>query len=333
MAKKEISTDENNQQSQDKNGTKWRDASYKQLFTFPEMVSDLLQLFIPSKLVGDFDPSSLEEESPNHINRVLSERRQDKIWRVKTKNGNTFYLYLLFEFQSYSDKQMALRVTEYSVLFLLDLYHKKIVKSGEKHPPVLPIVIYSGTRSWAATKSCAKLCQDIPLDLVPYQPNQSYYLVDVVRLVKESASDKENLAALLFRMEQCKSIEDLIKEVDIAKIRLRGDHYEEFRILLSEWIRYTVMGNYKDVICDNDNLTVDLDLEEVHSVLSETIAKIRDQDREDGRKDGIKKERSNIISKLLQKGMTPETLSEYLDIPLSEIKLIATSNVKIEDNE
>ena len=65
-------------------------------------------------------------------------------------------------------------------------------------------------------------------------------MVDVVWVVKESVSDKENLAALLFRMDQCKSIEDLIKEIEIAKIRLRGDHYEEFRLLLSEWIRYTV---------------------------------------------------------------------------------------------
>ena len=57
---------------------------------------------------------------------------------------------------------MALRATEYSVLFILDLYDKNIVKSGEKHPPVLPIVIYSGTGSWTAKTSCAELCQEVP---------------------------------------------------------------------------------------------------------------------------------------------------------------------------
>ncbi|MBQ7585653.1 MAG: Rpn family recombination-promoting nuclease/putative transposase [Desulfovibrionaceae bacterium] len=78
---------------------------------------------------------------------------------------------------------------------------------------MIPIVIYSGTGSWTAKTSCAELCQEVPSALEPYQPNQSYYFVDVIRLVKESVSDKENLAALLFPMEQCKSIEYLIKEI------------------------------------------------------------------------------------------------------------------------
>ena len=63
-------------------------------------------------------------------------------------------------------------------------------------------------------------------------------------------------------------------------------------------------------------------------MLSETIAKIRDQDRKDAREDG----RKEIISTLIKNGMPPKDLSKYLNISLSEIKLLSTSNVKIEDN-
>ena len=108
----------------------WRDASYKLLFSFPEMVADFLRGFVPRELIGDFYSDSLHEESANHINRVLLEKREDKIWRVTTRNGKTFYLYLLFEFQSTSDKEMALRCGEYTILFLRDRINPCIFWQG-----------------------------------------------------------------------------------------------------------------------------------------------------------------------------------------------------------
>ena len=60
-------------------GPKWRDASYKLLFTFPEMVSDLLTGFIPEELVGQIDKTTLKREPDTFINKYLSERREDRI--------------------------------------------------------------------------------------------------------------------------------------------------------------------------------------------------------------------------------------------------------------
>ena len=264
----------------------WRDASYKLLFTFPEMVSDFLRGFVPHELIGNFDDSSLREESANHVNRVLLEKREDKIWRVTTDNGQRFYIYLLFEFQSTSDKMMALRAGEYSILFIRDLYRKGIVSPDEEHPPVLPIVIYNGKGSWTAKMSCSELCRKTNTLLDAYQPEQRYFLVDVIRIIKESLRDENNLSAMLFRMEQCKTIEEFICEIQKAKVRLSGDHYEEFRLLLSDWIRFTVMTHYEDAIAKDDTITLDLDLEEVETVLGETLDNLKKHYKEEGIKEG-----------------------------------------------
>ena len=130
-----------------------------------------------------------------------------------------------------------------------------IVHHGEEHPPVLPIVIYTGSGSWTAKKSCSELCQKTLPALDEYQPEQKYFLLDVVRLLKESIADERNLSAMLFRMEQCKTIEELIEEIKKARVRLSGEHYEEFRLLLSQWIRYTVLTQYTDTLSTCKKLT------------------------------------------------------------------------------
>ena len=293
----------------------WRDASYKLLFSFPEMVADFLRGFVPRELIGDFYSDSLHEESANHINRVLLEKREDKIWRVTTRNGKTFYLYLLFEFQSTSDKEMALRCGEYTILFLRDLYRKGIVRHGEEHPPVLPIVIYTGSGAWTAKKSCSELCQKTLSALDEYQPEQKYFLLDVVRLLKESIADETNLSAMLFRMEQCKTIEELIEEIKKARIRLSGEHYDEFRLLLSQWIRYTVLTQYPDALNKNNTLTLDCDLEEVQTVLGDTIAKLRKKDKEEARLEGRLEGRKNLLNdmnQMLQNNCTLEDIRQMV---------------------
>ncbi|MBQ7608492.1 MAG: Rpn family recombination-promoting nuclease/putative transposase [Desulfovibrionaceae bacterium] len=82
-------TKNSEKQKKGKEGPKWRDASYKLLYTFPEMVSDLLTGFIPEELIGQIDKSTLKREPDTFINKHLSERREDRIWSVRTTKGCT----------------------------------------------------------------------------------------------------------------------------------------------------------------------------------------------------------------------------------------------------
>ncbi|MBQ7609423.1 MAG: hypothetical protein IJU76_15880, partial [Desulfovibrionaceae bacterium] len=62
---------------------------------------------------------------------------------------------------------------------------------------------------------------------------------------KESLADEKNLSALLFRFEQCKTLEEIQDEVRKAKIRLKGEHYEEFRMALADWLWNTTITKFK----------------------------------------------------------------------------------------
>ncbi len=82
------------------------DASYKLLFSAPEVVRDLVLGFIPDEWLHSLDYTTLEKVPGSYVTDDLRHRADDVIWRVKAE-GEWVYLYLLIEFQSRVDPWMA----------------------------------------------------------------------------------------------------------------------------------------------------------------------------------------------------------------------------------
>ena len=61
------------------------DAAYKLLFSFPDMVRDLLGGFVPREWVGDLDLSTLERWPASHVGDDLRQYRGNRVWRVRSR--------------------------------------------------------------------------------------------------------------------------------------------------------------------------------------------------------------------------------------------------------
>ena len=184
---------------------------------------------------------------------------------------------------------MALRILEYAAVFLLDLYRRKVLNHGEKHWPILPIVIYTGASPWTAPLACSEHRVATFSSLLRFQPEMEYFLLDIPRIAKESLADEKNLSALLFRLEQCKTLDEIQAEVRKAKIRLKGEHYEEFRLILADWLWNTVLTKFNE----ENPIKNDFDLEEVDTMLGETMDKLRDDITK--MRDGMAKMRDDMV--------------------------------------
>ncbi|MEN8215797.1 MAG: Rpn family recombination-promoting nuclease/putative transposase [Pseudomonadota bacterium] len=62
------------------------DNSYKQIFSHPQMVEDLLRGFISKKWVDEIDFDSLEKTGGNFVSDDLRHREDDIIWKVRWRN-------------------------------------------------------------------------------------------------------------------------------------------------------------------------------------------------------------------------------------------------------
>lgn len=146
------------------------------------MVGDLLRGYLPE--VAGAEP--LEPGNGVHWSDRLERREQDLVWRLR---GQDSPLYLLLEFQSEPDPQMALRSSVYSGLFLQNLIRSREIPRSAELPPVLSVVIYNGQRSWTE------------------RPDAPFRLLDVSRA--PLPSDPDNLVRLLCELERSRTPEEL----------------------------------------------------------------------------------------------------------------------------
>jgi hypothetical protein len=246
------------------------DSLYHRLFSHPAMVEGLVREFVPEALAAGLDFSGLQRVNPKfHIRRQSARRREgDVIWRLPTCEGVDIYLYLLMEFQSKSEWWMTVRTQVYQGLLWQQVIEEKKLKAGARLPPLLLLVLYNGVRRWNAPTETGKLIALSPDSaLWPWQPLSRYYLLDIGAFPKAGLARRSGLAALLFRLEQRHSpeeIKELLGEV-IGWFRQHED-FEQLRGLFAELVREALAGLGVKVPVSEDLLEMKTNL----STLGET---------------------------------------------------------------
>ncbi|MDE0458774.1 MAG: Rpn family recombination-promoting nuclease/putative transposase [Chromatiales bacterium] len=213
------------------------DAAYKLLFSFPEMVRDLLDGFVSGDWVAELDLSTLERWPASQVGDTLRERHQDRVWRVRY-HRRWLYVLVLLEFQSTVDRTMAVRVLAYSAL----LYQDLLRTGAEPLPPVLPIVLHHGPGRWTAATEVAEFAAPSGAFLAPYQPAQRYFLLDFGEHDAGDYTDAPlprgpNLVAALGRLERSRSDEDARAVLGALDAWLLESGNEALRRAVGEWIR------------------------------------------------------------------------------------------------
>ncbi|MBY4895390.1 Rpn family recombination-promoting nuclease/putative transposase [Cupriavidus sp. AU9028] len=191
------------------------DASYKLLFSFREMVADLIRGFLPDGGRAALDFDSLEPVSSNFISDQLRQGCSDAVWRIDVEGRNT-PLYLLLEFQSRYDPTMPARMLSYVGLFYRDLGRRVGSGHSSRYPPVLPIVLYNGARPWRGPTDIHRLIRQAPAFAADHQPRLTYVLIDARRYDDADLASRRNLLAAVMRLEKGRSAEELAAAAQLA---------------------------------------------------------------------------------------------------------------------
>lgn len=177
------------------------DSLYHRLFSHPLMVEQLIRAFLPEITAAGIEVPAMERVNAKFHDRHGKRREGDVIWRLPFRGGGAVYLCLLLEFQSRTDWWMAVRTQVYEGLLWQHLIAERALKTGDRLPPVLLVVLYNGETRWTAPtdlEALSGLAADSPLR--PWQPQARYHLLDMGSFPAHLLSG-DNLAALLFRLE------------------------------------------------------------------------------------------------------------------------------------
>ena len=188
------------------------DPTYRRLFTFPRMVEDLLRAVVRGDWIDEVDFSTLRKLSADHVGDQGMQRRGDAVWRVRFRNS-WLHLLVILEFQSTSDRVMALRNMEYTVLLYRELDRQNELPRPGEWPIVLPVVLYNGDDPWTAPLEMRELIGAAPPELEGCQPSQRALLLDERRVAVDDLPLR-NLMRAVVGLEQSRKPSDIVAVVD-----------------------------------------------------------------------------------------------------------------------
>jgi predicted transposase YdaD len=292
------------------------DAGYKHLFSFPQLVTDLLRGFVPEAWVADLDFNSLEPVKASYVSDDLRTREDDLVWRLRLRD-EWVYVYILLEFQASVDAYMAVRILTYVGLLYQDLIRHRELTADRRLPPVVPLVLYNGLQRWRAPVEVAELVWAGPKGLEAYRPQLRYLLIDEGALDVTALPAMRNLVAALFRLEQSREPEDVRQVVVLLKEWLAAPEQAALRRAFVVWLRRVLLpARLPGVALPDVN-----DLQEVDRMLAERViewtTEWKRQGLEEGRREGLQQG--------LQQGLRHGLLQAVLTIVQERLGVLPAS--------
>ena len=290
------------------------DASYKLLFSAPELVRDLVMGFIPDEWLHGLDYDTLEKMPGSYVTDDFRHRADDVVWRVKV-DGEWVYLYILIEFQSSVDAFMAVRMMVYVGLLYQDLIRRGEVLNNKRLPPVLPIVLYNGDQKWTAATDIAELIPKVPGLVSDYLPQMKYLLVDENSYTEAELAGLKNLMAAVIRFEHPANSAALLQLIELLNEWLDGK--PELKRIFAIWIRAVLLRQSKHALV----LPKVNDLKELKMSLAERFDEWAKEHEQKGMEKGIEKGIEKGEALLLQR----QLVRRFGALPNEVVNQIATA--------
>ena len=263
---------------------KQHDTGYKELFSYPEFVQQLIEGFAPAEMAELMDFSTLKNHSGNYITPLFEEKFEDVVWSVEvTWQGVTqqVFLYILLEFQSRVDRTMPIRLMHYVACFYDHLLKNGTTTPHKGLPPVLPIVLYNGSERWTARQDIYDMVHpEPPAFLQVYQPHLRYYLVDEGRYTDEELSLRQTPLSGVFSIENASTDrKGLQQAVDRIVAIIQADpHKERIDKIITRWLKRHLQRLGAEVNLDQLNSLV-----EDKAMLAENLENWAQQERREER--------------------------------------------------
>jgi len=269
------------------------DLSYRQFFSHLRMIRDLLLEIVGEKWVEHIDFDSGELVNTSFIFKRDKSRESDIIWKFRRKgDSEPVYVYVLMEFQSRPDPSMPVRLMVYVGHFYQALLDSQPAAAWRKLPLVVPIVMYTGAERWNVPTDLGSLIGELDPSAEPYRLQVRYYLVDVAAYPRESLALVNSPVADLLGLE---------RSADWADVRSNVHRLRQNLTPAESALRETFRSWLKEVVLPRLGLAAaPPTLEEVETMLAESIDRWNQEIREEGRQEGRREEGALMVLRLLR---------------------------------
>ncbi len=211
-----------------------QDIAWRQVLSHPTALKELLTDFVPeaAPLLRGLDFTRAEVVGGTFSDALLAELKSDVIWRVPARNDRECIVYVHIEHQSTCERLMALRMLRYMAALYGAIVGKRRRKKSAALPLILPIVLYSGSRSWHAPLRFEDLLADLPPGITP--PLTARYCLVNVRALDDGVLRRVgNALSALFQLEKARLRGE---SVDLEAVTRSMTGEEDWSLVEAVWI-------------------------------------------------------------------------------------------------
>ncbi len=167
------------------------DKLFKNTWSNLEAAHSFLSHYLPEKVLKFIDLNTLEISKDSFVEKELKEYFSDILYKIDL-DGESGYIYLLFEHKSHVDKLAHLQLLGYlHKIWELDQKQKRKASL----PVIVPLLLYHGPRKWKSPTRFSALFHGPGDALAEYIPDFEYILYDLSRY-----SDEEIKGSIMLRV-------------------------------------------------------------------------------------------------------------------------------------
>lgn len=248
------------------------DHSYRHLFARPQLIEELIREFVPEPWVQGLDFSTLERVNATFISHHLKRSEGDMIWKLRRRDGAPVFLFI--EFQSRTERFMAIRLMGYGAALYQDLIAQRELNSDGQLPVVVHLVVYNGGGRWRAPLELSELIA--PVEPTAAAPRLRYWVIDEGAYTPEDLEQREGLLALLLWAKSQGA--RALRQARLRLLEYLADDLALRRAVLA-WL-------YAEIGLDPESIPEILNLEEFSDMWEQTFRRWEHELKEEGEKKG-----------------------------------------------
>lgn len=211
------------------------DSSYVRLFSFSEVVRDLIAGFLDESLGQHLDLGSLSQEHPPTADS-WDQRTNAVVWRGQRTGNRGGSVVFMFQFEAEDEWSVPVHVAAKAAhLYLLE----GLDRQGARLPSILPYVLYNGGTRWTASKDIRDLIALGPYDTGSDQISVPYEVIEE-RFCPMLGNSSSNLAGMLFRAQRCRSVQSMLAAIEDAESSIRPN--SELERAVVQWFKDVVLS-------------------------------------------------------------------------------------------
>lgn len=190
---------------------------------------------------------------------------------------------------------MPVRFMGYESLLYQRLMASDPSVSWRKLPLVLLVLLYNGAERWNVATDLGSSLGDLDPSAEIYRPRLRYRLVDEAAYPLEKLVALNSPVAELFRIERCEKWPDVFARLLHLRWSIPTSE-ASLRRAFSTWLQKVILPRFG---LSPEDVSADLTLEEIETMLAENIDRWNREIREAGRREGLQEGRQEGINLVL----------------------------------